>query len=426
MEAMAFEDEIRKLRLQPFLFMESVWRDLPWDILQRVFSFLPIAALCRLRAVSKKCNCLISHPDFALRHAQAIPPEEYVFLTLKFDAYESNPIRGWEVLDVVNKRFFTLSNDFLTEYAKREGIVPASLPPKSFNERAVLAADGGLFCVSYSTNIEQSSVLLVCNPVLKAVKQLPEMTGWVAGNQMVLMKTDRVLMEYKIFVAIDPHHQDHRSRILIYESKAGKWRTVPNSPPPSDPWNPLSNRCNSVSSSFKNEFSFLKKEFYDPFPDSHPSYTGVISDDKVSDALSEVHGVDWPIGEPMNLHLVMSNDQQLFFVITSESVFLQTIAIELSEIILARRDYIPLTEMSNEMMSLDVGDEVLHGPFVAIWCENSILICSISGRTVAYSLSNKSWDQVYPHNNLPEALFVSDEPLQEVYGSNYCISLFAP
>jgi hypothetical protein len=33
---------------------------------------------------------------------------------------------GWEVLDVANRRFFTLSSDFLTEYVEREGIAPAS------------------------------------------------------------------------------------------------------------------------------------------------------------------------------------------------------------------------------------------------------------------------------------------------------------
>lgn len=273
MDAMAFEDELRKLHLQPSLFMERVRRDLPWDILQKVLSFLPIASLCRFRAVSKKCNSLISLLDFALRHAQTVPPEEYVFLSLKYDAYESNPIRGWEVLDVANKRFFTLSNDFLTEYVKREGIVPASLHPTSFNLRTVLAADGGLLCVAYSFNERDSPVLLVCNPVLRAVKQIPQMTEWVACNQMVLMKTDRASMEYEIFVAISPDDQDHRNRILIYESKTGRWRTIPNPPPMSNPWNPLSNRWNSVSSSFKNEFRFLKKEFYEPFQ-RIPSYAG--------------------------------------------------------------------------------------------------------------------------------------------------------
>lgn len=147
----------------------------------------------------------------------------------------------------------------------------------------------------------------------------------------------------------------------------------------------------------------------------------------MTDALSEV-GVDWPLGQPMNLHLVVSNDQaQLFLVITSE--FSRDISIEISEIILARRDPIPLTEMSDELMSLDIGDEILFGPFVAIRCANCILICAITGQSVAYSLSYQSWDHAYPHNNLWKALCMSNEHYQEseeVYGSNYCISLCAP
>jgi hypothetical protein len=144
--------------------MESRWAELPAEVLQTVMTFLPLASLVRFKAVSREWNRLISDREFVSRHAQAAAPEEYVLVTARFDAYESKRGQGWEVLDVANRRFFTLSSDFLTEYVEREGIAPASRD--KYKKQAVLAADGGLVFVAYSFD-EESSVVLVCNPILK-------------------------------------------------------------------------------------------------------------------------------------------------------------------------------------------------------------------------------------------------------------------
>jgi hypothetical protein len=402
--------------------MESMWARLPSEVLKRVVTFLPLAPLVRFKAVSRKWNRLISHREFVSRHAQAASPEEYVLVTVRFDAYESNPVRGWEVLDVANRRFFTLSSDFLTEYVKWGGIVPPS--KESYNERALLAADGGLFCVSYSFN-EQSSVLLVCNPILKTVKRLPQLKGWVASHQRVVMRTDRVSMEYEVYIVHDPLHRSFKPKtILIYESKTGRWRTVPNIPP-------LRNELDFYMKPWCSVSKFLKNEFFEPFQHGHhPTRAGIVAFDKATGVLSDL-GVALPayLGEATNLQLVVSN-ARLFCVARSYPEFSCEEIFEIFEIVMERkgqqrRKSVRLATMPSDLLSLVLGDELLHDPFVAVGCGNSILICSVTGWSVAYDLTKKAWDQ-YPHNKLWKALKLFGEPHQEVCGSNYCLSLCAP
>ena len=96
------------------------------EVLQTVMMFLPLASLVWFKVVSREWNRLISHREFVSRHAQAATPEEYVLVAVQIDTSESKRGQGWEVLDVANRRFFTLSSDFLTKYVEREGIAPAS------------------------------------------------------------------------------------------------------------------------------------------------------------------------------------------------------------------------------------------------------------------------------------------------------------
>lgn len=313
---------------------------------------------------------------------------------------------------MANRRFFTLSSDFLTEYVEREGIMPSRYNCK---ERAVLAADGGLLCVSYSFR-EESSVFLVFNPILKTVKRLPQLTDWVnMGDERVVMRTDRVSMEYEVYIV------DNRETILIYESKAGRWRTVANMPP-------VRNELG-----FMRPSKFLKNEFFEPFQHGHhPTRAGIVAFDKETGVLSDL-GVAFPtyLGEATNLQLVVSN-ARLFCVARSypESSCedSEEEILEIFEIVMERkgqkgRKSVRLATMPSDLLSLVLGEEYYRDePFVAVGCANSILICWVTGWSVAYDLTKKAWDE-YPRNKLWKALRT---PYEQVCGSNYCLSLCAP
>jgi len=92
-----------------------------------------------------------------------------------------------------------------------------------------LAADGGLLCLSYYVcygirilNCGQGTheALLVCNPILKTVKQLPHFAGWSERSKWAVMSTDGDSMEYEIFfIHLANNALQQPNTVHIYESK---------------------------------------------------------------------------------------------------------------------------------------------------------------------------------------------------------------
>lgn len=408
----------------PTCFMESIWRDLPAQILEKVLTFLPMASLCRFRTVSKKWNTLMSHPDFASRHARASSPEDYVLITVRVDR-PFKSVGGWEVLDVANNRFFTLSDNFLTKYVKQEGIVPMHVPYRDLNRRVILAADGGLFCLSYCFNHE-ISVLLVCNPVLKTPKQLPHLPGWAENYTRVVMSTNRISMEYEIFVFNhdDDHYQPYA--IDIYESKTGRWRAaIPTVPP----------RRKTGRSWYCVSIFVKLNGFYKVFRHDDQLQPRIVFYDKVTGVASEL-GFALPCDADDNVELVVSKDR-LFCVIMRGIITSEVRSVKISEVILARKECIQFMEMPSELLNWVLGDDLYDNcdvedvidfyekPIVATGCANSILICSCMGRSVAFSLLDMTW-HYYSDNSLVQVLEHFNWYYQDLYGSNYCFSFCAP
>jgi len=146
---------------------------IPSDLFEEIATFLPLTSLCRFRAVSKNWNRFISHPGFALRHARASFPEEYVFISEQ-DVDLEFSTGDWVVLSVASKKFFIFSAHFLAKFVESED--SDVLCPEAFSKprRLILAADGGLFCLSYYVYRGSKPCckwgphecpLLVCNPV---------------------------------------------------------------------------------------------------------------------------------------------------------------------------------------------------------------------------------------------------------------------
>ena len=264
---------------------------------------------------------------------------------------------------------------------------------------------------------EESSVVLVCNPILKTVKRLSQLGGCVGFADQVVMRTDRVSMEYEVYVV----NLYDNVRIFIYKSKAGRWRTAPNMP-----------RVQNELDTYMRASKCLKNEFYEPFQDGReePIRTGIVSYNRTTGVLSDL-GVAFPtyLGETTNLQLVVSNTR-LFCVARSypESSCEEEILV-IYEIVMERkgqkgRKCVRLGRMPSDLLSLVLTEDYFdNDPFVAVGCANSILICSVTGWSVAFDLSKKVWDQ-YPRNKLWH--YKHYTPYEQVCGSNYCPSLCAP
>ena len=384
------------------------------ELLQEIATFLPLASLCRFREVSKEWNRFITHPNFASRHARASPPEEHILTSERVVATHFHYFAGWEVLDVASKRSFLLNGDFLSEFVKREGVIaPCPRERSCFYRtvhRTILAADGGLWCLSY--NIDHVTIsticdprtheaLLVCNPVLKTIKQLPHFAGWSERPEWVVMSTDRASMEYEIFFITLAEGALQPNAAYIYDSKTTSWRASAT----------IAGHLNALSGREKCSVSVvLRDEFYTLFVHRDGLHAELVSCNKVTGVVSCL-GINVPCVATddywVSLQLVASNGR-LFGVITKTGRVKPTIqmsSIEIVEFILARAEYIHLSVLRGNMLNWFLNDdgriifmsEDLEPP-VATGLANSIFLCSFAGRSVAYDLSNSTW-QKYPDCN---------------------------
>ena len=281
-----------------------------------------------------------------------------------------------------------------------------------------------LFCLSYCSNLE-ILVLLVCNPVLKTAKQLP-LPGCAENYVRVAMSTDRISMEYEIFVFKHDDNHYHPNAVDIYESKTGRWRTTTSTVPP----------LREPGRSWYCASSFVKLNgFYKVFRRDGYRHPRVVFYDKLTGTASEL-GFALPCGDDDYIKLVVSKDR-LFCVSIRGTIMSEARSVKIFEVIIARKECIRLTKMRSELLNWVLGDDLYDNcdiegvinyyeePVVATGCANSILICYCIGRSVAYSLLDKSWHQ-YSDNNLLQAHKHFERYYQDLYGSNNCLSLCAP
>ncbi|KAG0623590.1 hypothetical protein M758_3G185800 [Ceratodon purpureus] len=393
--------------------IESMWSNLPIDILERVFTFLPIASVCRFRTVSKSWNRLITSHAFGHAQASNVSPEEYLLIAVQRSWVYRNI---WYVLDVTRRRFLTFNDKFLTNHLQRQGLIP-------FNQHgpSLLATAGGLFCMKcmyYKTYI---STYFVCNSVLKTIKQIPHLVvSSGTHDHVTMMYTDRVSMEYEIFVVnihlVSGHSQPHS--IFVYESKTGNWRQAPYKPlnPPVN--YPTYKVWWDTLTIFRNQHYCIAEK---------GSRGGIVSYDKETGEVSDLAGIDIPLAP--RSHLLVSKDM-LFCVIPIDDDFCDFPSVEIFEINIAKMESILLTEMPQDLLHWVLGHDLEHR-FCIMQCKiaqsaGSILICNLVGRYAAYSLSEKSWYKYLDDHNLVKPYYQAGMTSEALCISSYCLSLCPP
>lgn len=181
--------------------------ELPLDILMRIFGFLPVPSVCRLRAVCKQWNALIDSPEFGTLCALAPRQRFYVLLT---PGKCRNSDAGWCVLDLADERFYNLDSTYLVDQAN-----PTRNPNYWLD---TVDAAGGLFLVLYRSS--DLKALYVCHPVTKSLKLLPP----IVDLDLVLptLAVDYSAKAYKVVLFGECMH--------MYDSEREKW-TMLASPP---------------------------------------------------------------------------------------------------------------------------------------------------------------------------------------------------
>lgn len=419
--------------------MNPVWGNLPADLLEKIVAFLPIASLCRFRAVSKEWNNRICHRDFASLRTRASSPEEYVLVTPRSDV-DCGPVWGWEVLDVTNKRSFTLSNDFVAEFILQEGIASCSDPGSLTTiGREILAADGGLLCLSYSFQHKRKfgcgslfhQAIFVCNPVLRTVKQLPPFERLSERSPRVVMSTDTVSMEYEIIFLNVTDDISLPNAVHVYDSRTATWRAPFVVPEHLNTPSSFSRTC-PVSTVFKDEFYGLYLRDGNDY-----LRAGLVSYNKVTGAVAEL-GMEVPgdLDDYLILFQLVVIGDRLFCLEMKFGLiyaYYQS-SIDVVEFSLASKEFTRVSglesELVNWLLGHDVGDteyvqDVLNqAPVVAIGLANSILLCSFAGRALEYDLSDGTW------HKYADCKFSRDfrqlTGFLDQFGCSHCLSLCAP
>ena len=200
---------------------------MPPEILENVLACLPVHVLCQLRLVCKSWNDLITHPGFASLCAQAPRQTPYVLITPKlsdFNKFRKETRRDWEILDMAERRFYSLSDSFIADHLSR------SEEFKFGWCKSTLAADGGLIYACYQGGNgvrEQDRRHIVCNPVSKDFHQITEPKPHrFDRNDIVVMSVDSATKSYRIIIMESYTSRSRREQAYLYNSVTMQWRTL--------------------------------------------------------------------------------------------------------------------------------------------------------------------------------------------------------
>lgn len=191
---------------------QSLWKELPDELLEHVLAFLPFIDLFRHSTVCKRWQSLIDCPQF--QHARAES-------SALWPSY--SPIRYNDKMSE-NGEFHW--SGYSTRTNKWQQMPPLSLP--CLTGKKVWAGAGGLLCFY---NREKMGRLVVCNPVTRNWRELPAMNQkwrWPCVTHMIV---DPSTKAYKIIMAGTEAYprssSSNRSRNTeVYSSILDKWECM--------------------------------------------------------------------------------------------------------------------------------------------------------------------------------------------------------
>ncbi|KAG0563284.1 hypothetical protein M758_8G018100 [Ceratodon purpureus] len=179
-----------------------LWTMLPKDLIEKVFSYLPLHSLFQARCVCK-CwkNVGFSNNLLKLRaEAPVSPPYFPVFLSKGED-------RRWCAYDHAHKKWL-------------------HLPPLTFLPREakhILAGDGGLLCLS---ELPSSALTYVCNPVTRTYKRLPALSHDYEPG-ITHMVVNAKSHGFKMIVTLTHYLESTH----VFDSQSNSWQATSCLPP---------------------------------------------------------------------------------------------------------------------------------------------------------------------------------------------------
>ncbi|KAG0564607.1 hypothetical protein KC19_8G125000 [Ceratodon purpureus] len=96
--------------------------ELPFDVIERILSFLPVPELCRLRTVCKRWNLNISNANFSVLQQSNARQTDACFIVTRyikkirlwdgnFSKQKFRKQYGWAFLDLNTKQWYTIRQE---------------------------------------------------------------------------------------------------------------------------------------------------------------------------------------------------------------------------------------------------------------------------------------------------------------------------
>lgn len=202
----------------------NVWSKLPAEILERVLRWLPFSTLCRFRAVCKYWNTLptVRAEESYILDIPCNTRKDYV-TCLRYCCLYSPTANTWDFIDL----------SFLPHRMVQLSSCPCYWTPQI--ER--FCSDGGLLCVwgkllerdlrYYFSDIIPHYTLLVCNPLTKSCKLLPQFDFTYQSSVNLVMKRESS-GEYKVFAValVYTGEPGVTLRHCMYDSASDSWKLL--------------------------------------------------------------------------------------------------------------------------------------------------------------------------------------------------------
>ncbi|KAG0581043.1 hypothetical protein KC19_4G220200 [Ceratodon purpureus] len=218
----------------------KIWEKLEEDVLlEEVLPVMEIRDLCRFRAVCKRWSRLIYGPEFAKSIKSDVP---YMLIAAEKFKLEQGHYNKWEICDTKTHKHYLLDDSFMNRLPmNRHRSIdteilsnrrrPSSLPASQYI-RSNLAADKGFICVLWRRENGHDTTIYVVNPVTKSFQQIPCFNSKTVRcsherNAWFTMVVADDHLSFKLFVLqqfnLESSNVNDR---YFFDSKVGRWQEL--------------------------------------------------------------------------------------------------------------------------------------------------------------------------------------------------------
>ncbi|GAU16389.1 hypothetical protein TSUD_117380 [Trifolium subterraneum] len=181
---------------------------LPLDLIEEIFSRLPVKLLLQLRCVCKRWNSLISDPKFVKKHLSHLTRRIHFISCL--DQSYNNILTSYPLDSLFTNEVTTSVTQF--EY-----------PPNNYEFfDCIVGSCNGILCLADYVN----SFVLLCNPSLGKFKELPSLQVLIEVAISYGFGYDHVNDNYKVVALLNHTSRIGKTKVKVHALGTNFWKSL--------------------------------------------------------------------------------------------------------------------------------------------------------------------------------------------------------